>query len=268
MPINFREHLGTLRVRLLAASALALLGLTGVVGVTLHQVFEHQARESLRARTKLLALGAGAFAAQAFAPPGSEPGAVPPAGRLQEWLEADEDFVAARFIAADGNVAHAIARGPVAGRASSFTTARVSPLPGEANIVERTREIAAYVPLVEHRDGWIGVEVVTSTKRLEREIQNFRWLFGSIFLLAGAVFAALALYLTRGVVLPLEEVRRAAHRIVSGELNVRIPVSGDREIDDIARFLHSLADRRNGGSVSQPPASTSEPRSQPLQPPA
>src|ERR1700752_3099647 len=79
--ISLRELLGTLRVRLLVASALALLGLTGVVGVTLHQVFEESDRADIMGRTELLARAA---AAATFSP------AFSPADLA--WLESDPDF--------------------------------------------------------------------------------------------------------------------------------------------------------------------------------
>ncbi len=245
--INLRERLGTLRVRLLVASALALLGLTGVVGVTLHQVFERQARHDLRDRTTLLASGAAAMASRG--------------GDLADWdlrwLERDPDFVSLRLLDAGGRLLRSFPRDAAVPGTAGAARPQGS---GEPAIVERGSELVALAAVPEGASEFRGVEIHMSKIRLHRDLQNIRWLFGSIFLFAGAVFAALALYFTRGVVLPLEEIRRAAHRLVNGEPNVRIPVSGDREIDDIAHFVHSLAERANGAAITARTSFPASPR--------
>ncbi len=235
MSISFRERMGTLRVRLLVASALALLGLTAVVGATLHQVFAQQSRDDLRRRTELLARAATAFASRSVPASAAEVG----------WLQSDADFESLRLFDADGRKVGVFPPSTVVARETPRPTSPAVSPANDVTIVEGKNELVAFAEVF----GGAGaqrLELRMSTARLQNELQNIRWLFGSIFLFAGAVFAALALYLTRGVVLPLEEVRRAASRIVNGELNVRLPVSGDLEIDEIARFFHSLAERTNG----------------------
>jgi hypothetical protein len=244
MPISFRERMGTLRVRLLMACALALLGLTAVVGATLHQVFEQQSRDDLRRRTELLARAAAAFASRTVPPSTAEIG----------WLLSDADFESLQLFDADGREIGLFPPSAVVADETPRPAAPTVSPSNDVSVMDGKNEMIAFAEVL----GSAGVqrlELRTSTARLQHELQNIRWLFGSIFLFAGAVFAALALYLTRGVVLPLEEVRRAASRIVNGEQNVRLPVSGDLEIDEIARFFHSLAERTNGApSAPKSPA--------------
>ncbi len=245
--LSIRERIGTLRVRILIASGCALLSLATVVGVTLHQVFEYQAREDLRTRTRLLAGGASSALARAAYAPSHEADAIEIALRreffsLNSWLESDPDFESVHVLDDAGRRLLSFPdrddpSGASAGR-------RFLPPPGETKLVEGSTATFAIVPLEVSAGRARAVEVRCSTKRLHADLLGIRWLFASIFLLAGAVFSALAIYLTRGVVHPLDEVRRAAHRLASGEANVRIPISGDREIDVIAHFLHSIAERR------------------------
>jgi methyl-accepting chemotaxis protein len=209
------------------ASALALLGLTAVAGVTLHQVFEFQAREDLQTRARLLAEGAAAFLSTMKHSSPSDPAEIEQRiTAMRSWLESDPDFESIRLGGEGGRV---LFREDEAPRA-------------------RAEEKSTLVATSLHPRGSIDVLVRVSTRRLSQDLENIRWLFASIFLFACAVFAALAIYFTRGVVLPLEEIRRAAHRIMSGETNVRVPVSGDHEIDEIAHFFISLAERRGAGA--------------------
>jgi methyl-accepting chemotaxis protein len=229
--ISFRQRLGSLRVRLLLASAVALLGLTAVAGVTLHQVFENQARDHLAERAKILALGAAAF----LSVPGRDSdftGAE--ADRLASlvaWLKTDPDFESIRLLDEDGSILLTFL---AAGAASPD-------LPSFSAAAPASRGTSA-----------LQVEVSLSPARLARELNNIRWLSASIALLAGAFFAALSIYLTRGVVLPLEQIRRAARRIASGETNVRIPFSGDWELDEFAHSIESVAERRAGSIAARP----------------
>lgn len=248
--------MSTLRVRILVASALALLGLTSVVGATLHQVFEFQAREDLRTRTRLLAEGASTAVARAVTAPTNETAAIEVALRaeffaMNAWLESDPDFESIHVL---DDAGRRLLSFPDRGfPTDSSAERRLLPPPGETKLVERSDGFLAIVPLAEPAGRARAIEVRCSTKRLQADLEGIRWLFASIFLMAGAVYSALALYLTRGIVHPLDEIRRAGLRMMSGETNVRIPTSGDREIDDIAHFLHSLAERR--------PAATPMPRS-------
>ena len=221
--VSLRQRFGGLRVRLLVSCAVALLGLTAVSGITLHQVFESQAIDELNERAKVLAQGAAAF----LSIPDSGEGA----DRLPElvaWLKSDPDFESIRLLAEDGRLLFA-SRLPA------------TALPAAANL----QPYVAVAPAT-RGSSTLQAEVSLSPARLARELENIRWLSVSIAFLAGAVFAALSIYLTRGFVLPLEQIRRAAHRIADGEPNVRFPVSGDWELDQFAHFFQSLAERRTG----------------------
>ena len=91
--VSFRQKLGSLRVRLLLATAVALLGLAAVSGITLYQVFENQAKNELIERSKVLAQAAAAFLSIADAGDGED--------RLVElvfWLKADPDFESIRLL--------------------------------------------------------------------------------------------------------------------------------------------------------------------------
>lgn len=226
----------------------------------LHHVFEFQAREDLRTRTRLLAEGASASLGRAltaasapaanFVSPTLEPRVDELLSAeflaLNSWLESDPDFESVHLL--DGSGAVLLSFPERVGSRETATDLHVLPPAGEARLIERKGEFRAIVPMSTGPNSTISpplaVEVFCSTKRLVGHLQSIRWLFVTIFLLAGAVFAALALFLTRGVIHPIEELRRGALRIANGEANVKFPLSGDREIDEIARFVTSIAERR------------------------
>jgi len=220
--IGFRQRLGSLRVRLLLASAAALLGLAAVAGITVHRVFHDQAREHLRGRAGVLAQGAAAFLSIPDAGDGADRLPV-----LLAWLKLDPDFESIRLLGDRGNVLF------------SFSNA-TAPSP--------TKKIEPFLAAAPATRGQTPLEVqlALSPRRLARDLENIRWLSAAMALLAGALFAVLSAYFTREVVLPLEGMRRAAHRILSGEPNVRVPVSGDLELDEVAHFFQALAERRAG----------------------
>lgn|GEM_PF-3313209 len=224
-PVSLRQRFGCIRVRLHLSCAVALLGLTAVSGVTLHQVFENQAIDHLNERARVLAQGAAAFL--------SSPDTTEGADRLPElvsWLESDPDFESIRLLGENGNVLYTSSAAVVAAAPTTVVAPHLNSFVAVARATRATNTLQA--------------EVALSPVRLARDLENIRWLTVSIALLAGAVFAALSVYLTRGFVLPLEQIRRAAHRIANGETNVRVPVSGDWELDQFAHFFQSLAERR------------------------
>lgn len=61
--------------------------------------------------------------------------------------------------------------------------------------------------------------------------------------LCAALGLALLQWLRRRVLLPLEQVERAAGRLMQGELGLQVPVSGDREIAAVAVSLNDLSAR-------------------------
>jgi HAMP domain-containing protein len=224
--VGFRQRLGSLRVRLLLASGAALVGLAAVAGITVHQVFYNQAREHLRGRAGVLAQGAAAF----LSIPDSGDGA-DRLTALIAWLKLDPDFESIRLLGDRGNVLFSFSNA-----AAQSSTPEIEPFSAAA---QATRH-----------QGPLEVQLALSPARLARDLENIRWLSAAMALLAGALFATLSAYLTREVVLPLEGMRRAAHRILNGEPNVRIPVSGDLELDEVAHFFQALAERRAGSASS------------------
>jgi HAMP domain-containing protein len=97
------------------------------------------------------------------------------------------------------------------------------------------------------------VFVRTSTDRFVRDLENVRWLFSSIFLLGGAAFFVLAKYLTQTILLPLEDIRRAARNLADGEPDVRVPEIGDDEIAELGGIIRTLGDsRRHSRILSRP----------------
>ena len=65
----------------------------------------------------------------------------------------------------------------------------------------------------------------------------------AVMVLCAAVGLALLQWLRRRVLLPLEQVERAAGRLMQGELGLQVPVSGDREIAAVAVSLNDLSAR-------------------------
>lgn len=225
---------------------MALFGLTCIAGYTLFQAFENQAREGLRTRTQVLARGMATVLVEAssgeFPLPAPKDPLESTVYAFNSWLEADGDFSSLVLREATGEVVVAFPK--VSGEESTIPRGNGILTQNDTKFIETSDEFIAIVPVISSGAPPRFLELRMSTDRLHAELKSIRWLFISIFLLAGVVFVALSVYLTRGVVLPLEEIRRAAQRIASGEANVKIPLSGDREIDEIAQFFHSIAERR------------------------
>lgn len=60
-------------------------------------------------------------------------------------------------------------------------------------------------------------------------------------LMAGALFAVVALYLSKRVSRPLEDMRRVAERLALGDLAARMTVPGGEELGALARTLNQMA---------------------------
>jgi methyl-accepting chemotaxis protein len=236
--MGFRQKLGLLRVRLLVTSGAALLGLAAVAGITIHQVFHDQAREHLRGRAGVLAAGAAAFLSIPETGDGADR-----LHALAAWLKLDPDFESLRLVGDRGDVLFSLSNATDQAPAEA-----AEPFLGSA--------------LATRNDQSLEVQLALSPARVNRDLEHIRWLSVAMALLAGALFVAISAYLTREVVLPLEAMRQAAHRILSGEPNVRVPVSGDLELDEVAHYFQALSERRPGivsSTVLSSQVSSSEP---------
>jgi signal transduction histidine kinase len=70
------------------------------------------------------------------------------------------------------------------------------------------------------------------------------WLFlGAIGLVAIVVGLTLAMFLARWVIRPLRSAGSVARRIAGGDLEARVPESGPREVQELARDLNVMTDR-------------------------
>ncbi|MEW1841472.1 HAMP domain-containing sensor histidine kinase [Nonomuraea angiospora] len=88
-----------------------------------------------------------------------------------------------------------------------------------------------------------GIEVYTAhslapEQRSIDELATFAWLTGGAALAFAVVLALLA---TRGVLLPVRELGRAARLLGEGELRTRIAVHGSDELADVARTFNNTA---------------------------
>jgi hypothetical protein len=209
------------------------------MGAVLPQVFQHQAREDLRERTRLLAEAAAqTLTASRTAPREPELDL----RRIADHFTSSPDFLGVAAFDGDGRIIH---QWPAAGPP---WPAAVTP---DGPLQEMRNQTVSFTRLAEPIGPIAMIGVRTSTTRLQTDLLNLNWLFVSIFLFAGAIFMALAVYLTRAVVHPLEELRLAARRMADGEAGVRLPVSGDRELDELAGVISTLAgpDRPAGSPV-------------------
>lgn len=89
---------------------------------------------------------------------------------------------------------------------------------------------------------------VSAVVRLSRPLAEIRWsqrvlsrqiLLGALS--AVLLFAVVALYLSRRITRPLEEMRRVAKNLAAGDLNSRMAVTTDDEVGDLARALNETA---------------------------
>ena len=100
-----------------------------------------------------------------------------------------------------------------------------------------------YTALPVQRDG-----VIVAVVRMSQPLAEIRWtqraissqlLIGGLF--AAALFALVALYLSRRTTRPLENMRQVAQRLAKGDLSARADVSADDEIGTLARTLNDMA---------------------------
>ena len=223
-------------MRVGAACGLAFLGLTAVVCLAMPRAYEAQARSAFGER----ALGHARALAFLDESPGKDDRHAVVAG----WLATEPSFVSAAITRQDGS---AVARWPVgstmpgAGKSEALSVVRVSD------------GYLAHHPIITDDGTRLTASVLLSSESLVRDLENVRWLFASIFLFTCGVFFVLTLYLTRTILEPIEQIGRAAMDLADGEPLVNVPMTGDREIDDLGNFIRTLGENRRHSRVMENP---------------
>jgi len=234
--------ISSLRLRVTLATALTFVGLGILVCLVLPRAYAEQAREALRERTHILANGVAHSIArdEVFGRSVEET-----ALRLRDvsaWLDSEPDFDSVLLLDGEGN---AVAVWPASAENWSDRIAEDARL-------DRGRDY--YVDVVPIGSGAFGsVAVRATTARVGEDLENMRWLFLSIFIVACLSFWVLSRYLVHGIVDPLEEVRVAAMRMADGERHVPVPASGDREIDELGRYIDALGQKRRHSTLMPNP---------------
>ena len=229
----------SLRTRVLAACALAFLGLAAVVCLVVPRAYEAQRRTQFSDRAERTVRGL-AFLLQ-------RPGLAPDPGALASlsgWLVADTDFESAAVLDAEGRV---LARFPESARPMPAHVPDVAASVGDGGTT------VAFHPLVGDGATRYVAAVRLSQHSLVRDFENVRWLFASIFLFTSGVFFILSQYLTKTILSPIEEIGRAAMNLADGEPVVEVPRTGDREIDELGEFISKLGESRRHSRVMSSP---------------
>lgn len=233
----------SLRIRVTLATALAFVGLGVLVCVILPRAYAEQVRESLRERTQILSHGV-AFLLQREDTRDPDDDRNPRhLARVAGWLDAEPDFESAILLDESGATIGSWPDG------EADWSAEVTPF---ATVVQGHDHFVGIAP-VAGVPGVAGVAVRTSTARMAGDLENMRWLFGAIFVFTCVAFWVLSNYLVRGIVDPLEEIRRAAMYLADGEPVVDMPTSGDREIDELGRYVDMLGQKRRESTVMTSP---------------
>jgi hypothetical protein len=227
----------SLRLRVVLATALAFVGLGTVVCLVLPRAYAQQSRDSLRERAFVLAQGVSHLVSAGLVQDETDP------GPLAGLLDAEPDFDSIVFIGAEGK---ARAHWP-------SSVARWSAAVPEGTVVLEGRDHFVGVSRVQGPGAVAAVAVRLSTARMIGDLESMRWLFAAIFLLTCGAFWVLSTYLARGIVDPLEDIRRAAMSLADGEPRVVVPRSGDAEFDELSRYLDELGQKRRHSTVMPTP---------------
>jgi len=212
------------RTRVIAACTVFFVGTSFVLGVALPRSFEAVAREDLRERTLGLARAAAALRDRARGAP---------LGELGPWLATEPDFESVALLDAQGSV---LSKWPDVAHWESTVSL-------DAPVAESVEHFVATVPIADRGDG-ARLALRTTTERLRGELSSVAALFLALVLLAAASLVALAGFLVRAVLAPIERIREAAERLAEGELIADIPRSGDPEIDELGELISQLGDER------------------------
>ena len=227
----------SLRTRVLAASAVAFLGLSAVVCLVLPRAYEAQELSGFQDRVARQAQGLAALVAyQARYDATALNG-------FAGWLVSDPAFAGAALLDAEGTV---LARWPES--AGTF-----APAPAGTGALSTPAGTVSLHPLRNGDPSSPVVAVRYSNAGLIRDFENVRWLFASLFLFTSVVFFILTKYLARTILEPLQEIGRAAMSLADGEPIVQVPQTGDREIDNLGQFISKLGESRRQSRVMSNP---------------
>lgn len=234
--------ISSLRLRVTLATALTFVGLGMLVCLVLPRAYAEQAREGLRERTRILANGVAHQIQRGGVMDGRSGD---PGHRLRAvagWLDSEPDFDSALLLDSEGRT---LAAWPAAVPDWSAEIA------ADTRMGHGRTHYVAVAPVSSETIGSVAVR--TSTARVARDLENMRWLFVSIFVVACVSFWVLSRYLVHGIVDPLEEIRRAAMSLADGERHVPVPASGDREIDELGRYIDALGQKRRHSTLMPNP---------------
>jgi two-component system, OmpR family, phosphate regulon sensor histidine kinase PhoR len=91
-------------------------------------------------------------------------------------------------------------------------------------------------------------ESIVGVVRLSEPLKTIEWEIGAVYrhvavaaLAVALLFAAVTLYLSRKITRPLDEMRRVAERLASGDLSARMGISADREIASLSEAVNQMA---------------------------
>lgn len=226
----------SLQMRVVAACAMSFLGLVAVICLVMPRAYEAQTREAFAARSLSLARTL-AFVAD-------HPSADSPQHQvLHEWLSTEESYRSAAVFDDTGNVVEVWGTG----------VQLAGPLTMTATVEPSTNYYTALHPMTAADGRHLVAAVQLSTEALIRDLENVRWMFAALFLFTSVVFFVLSSYLTRSILTPIVEIGRAAMDLADGEPDVRVPITGDKEIDELGAFLHKLGESRRDSCVMESP---------------
>lgn len=218
----------SVRTRVIAACTVAFATFSVLLCLVVPRSFRVFASESLRERTRSMARNAALHVRRT----GGESLAY--AGRV---LEVELDFESLAILDAEGRV---LTVWPTGARGWQSTVERAEPL------TESRDHFLATTPIGGRWNEWIAVR--TSTARLRQDIGSVTALLFALLLSTGAALFALAGYLLRAVLEPLDEIRLVARHLADRDLSAR--PAGDSEVDELGGLISRLSDGvRPGGSV-------------------
>ncbi|MGH2571054.1 MAG: hypothetical protein ACRDGR_07505, partial [bacterium] len=157
-------------------------------------------------------------------------------------LEGELDFESLAFLDAEGRV---LAVWPTGARGWE------SPVERAEQLTESRDYFLATAPIGGGWNEWIAVR--TSTARLRQDIDSVTALLFALLLSAGAALFALAGYLLRAVIEPLDEIRLAARHLAERDRDLDARSAGDAEVDELGGLITRLSDDGlRGGIVGAP----------------
>jgi hypothetical protein len=216
------------RTRVIAACTVAFAMFSVLLCLVVPRSFRAFASESLRERTRSMATSAALHVRQT----GAESLAY--AARA---IEGELDFESLAILDSEGRV---LTVWPTGARGWH------SPVERAEQLTESRDHFLATAPIGGRWNEWIAVR--TSTARLRQDIASITALLFALLLSTGTALFALAGYLLRAVLEPLDEIRLAARHLADRELGARS--AGDAEVDELGGLISRLSDdARRGGTV-------------------